>query len=215
MTQTLFQEIRRLVREEVQALRIAELGVVQELHPHASEGDDDNYGCTVRLRDSGLVLGRVPVATSRIGRASIPALGDLVLVQFIGGDVNAPVITGSLYNDEARPPLNDDGQVVWHLPLDAGEGDAVHLEVRSGDTREVRLSLGTSLKLELKDGDPVVRLDVNSGAAELVIDSDGAVSIKSTGSFKFEGAEITLKGQGVTLEAAGEMNIKGAVINLN
>src|SRR5438552_1540951 len=98
MTLTLFETIQHIIQEELRQIRTAELAVVQEQHPHASESDTDNYACSVRLRNSGIVLKQVPIATSRIGSVSIPSTGDLVLVQFIGGDINAPVITGSFYN---------------------------------------------------------------------------------------------------------------------
>ena len=52
-----------------------------------------------------------------------------MLVQFVAGDVNAPVIVGRLYNDEDRPPENEDGKAVLHLPLGAADDDAVHLEL--------------------------------------------------------------------------------------
>src|SRR5215510_10090717 len=124
-----FGDIRRIIREELLALRFAELAVVQDIHPHASATDDDNFACTVRLRDTGLVLARVPMACARKGFASIPDTGDLVLVQFIGGDINAPVIIGCLYNDEDRPPENDKGQVVLTLPVDAADGDGIHATI--------------------------------------------------------------------------------------
>ena len=85
----LLDTIRRIVRDEVARVRTAEIGIVQEQHPHASDSDLDNFACTVRLRDSGIVLRRVPVATQRIGLASIPAVGEMVLVQFIGGNLHA------------------------------------------------------------------------------------------------------------------------------
>ena len=119
MTPTLYDTIRRIVQEELGQVRTAELAVVQEQHA-------DEFAASVKLRDSEIVLRKVPVATQRIGAVSIPAVGDLVLVQFVGGSVNAPVITGRLYNDEDRPPANDDGQAVLHLPLAAGDDDAVH-----------------------------------------------------------------------------------------
>jgi ribose transport system ATP-binding protein len=34
------------------------------------------------------------------------------LVQFVGGDAHAPVITGQRYNDQDRPPPNEDGKAV-------------------------------------------------------------------------------------------------------
>ena len=102
---SLLDTIRHVVRDEVGRVRTAEIGIVQEQHPHASDSDTDNFACTVRLRDTGLVLRRVPIATHRIGIASIPAVGEMVLVQFVGGDVNAPIITGRLYNDAGHDRL--------------------------------------------------------------------------------------------------------------
>ena len=112
MTLTLYETIQRIVQAELRRIHTAELAIVQEQHPHAGDSDQDNYACTVQLRNSGIILKEVPVATARIGQASIPAVGNLVLVQFVGGNINAPVITGSLYNDEERPPVNDDGQII-------------------------------------------------------------------------------------------------------
>ncbi len=215
MTMDTLRDIRRIVRQEMLALHLAELGVVQEAHPHADKGDDNNHACTVRLRDTGLVLPRVPVAVGRKGLASIPDVGDLVLVQFIGGDVNAPVITGSLYNDEDRPPVNDTGQVSLTLPIDAEEGDGVHAVISSASERSATLTLGASLKIELKDDDPVVKIDVGDGSATLTIASDGTLTIKSGKAIALEGGEVSIKGSTITAEAQGEMTLKGSVINLN
>ena len=116
------------------------------------------------LRDSGIVLRNVPVATSRIGAVAIPAVGELVLVQFVGGDINAPVIVGRLYNDEDRPPENEDGQAVLHLPLGASDDSAVHIELKSGDARELSVKLGSALTFVLRDDDPVVEIDARRQA---------------------------------------------------
>lgn len=206
MSYSLLDTLRKIVREELAALRTAELAVVQETHPHADDGDSDNYACTVALRDSGIVLKRVPVTTPRAGVASIPDVGHLVLVQFLGGDVNAPVIVGSLYNDEDRPPANAEGQAVLHLPLGAADGDAVHFELASADARRVLLRVGAALTLTLQDDDPVVSLDVG-GKALVQIDSDGALTIESSG-------DMALKGVGVSIEAQGNLELKGAQVNV-
>lgn len=209
MTLTLFETIQRIVQEELRKIRTAELGIIQEQHPHASDSDKDNYACTVQLRDSGIVLKQVPVATSRIGSASIPAVGDLVLVQFINGDINAPIITGSLYNDEDRPPVNDDGQAILHLPLGAGDSDAVHIELHSGDRREIVVQLGSGISVNIRDDDPAVELDVDGGKAALKIDRDGAITLTSDGGINIESNEINIK-------ATGQLNLKGdAAVNIN
>ncbi len=209
-----YDDIRRIVREELKRLRLAELAVVEDIHPHASESDDDNYACTVALRDSGLVLARVPMATARIGAVSIPAVGDLVLVQYVGGDINAPIITGSLYNDEDRPPPNAAGQATLVLPPAAGEGEGVHLQVSSEGETSARLTIGSSLTVDLVDDDPVVSIDV-AGAATVTIASDGAVSIESQTGITLKGGDVAIKGINVDIEADAQVTVKGAVINLN
>jgi phage baseplate assembly protein gpV len=212
---TLFETIRRIVREELGQVRTAELAVVQEIHPHARGSDADNYACTVRLRDSGLVLRCVPVATSRIGAVSIPAVGELALVQFLGGDVNAPVLTGLFYNDQDRPPINHADQAVWHLPLDAAAADAVHVELHSGPRRQVVLTLGDGLSAVLRDDDPVVELNVAGGKATVSIDRDGAVTIASRSGITLQGGDVQVRGDAVTVEATGELKLKGTIVNIN
>jgi len=202
----LFQSIQHIVREELKKLRLGELAVVQEQHPHSDDGDTDNYSCTVVLRDSDIVLKQVPVAVSRKGEASIPDVGDLVMVQFLNGDVNAPVIVGSLYNDEDRPPANASGQKIVHMPLD---GSGVVLKVNTEESTSIELTLGNALKLTLVDDDPVVSIDIDGGKATLSIARDGGLSISS-------GNAVEIKGSAdITIEASGNLNLKGATVNLN
>ncbi|MEZ4868456.1 MAG: phage baseplate assembly protein V [Caldilineaceae bacterium] len=208
MTLTLFETIQRIVQEELRRVQMAQLAIVQEQHPHAGDGDEDNYACTVQLRNSGIVLKQVPVATAQIGHAAIPAVGTLVLVQFIGGDINAPVITGSFYNDEDRPPVNDDGQSILHLPLGAGESDAVHLELHSADKRELNIKLGSGVEINIRDDDPAVKITVDGGKGTVQIDRDGAITLESQGKVQIKGSEITI-------EAQSQLDLKGATVNLN
>ena len=208
MSLSLYDTIRKIVQEELKQLRSVELALIQEIHTHAGESDTDNYACTVVLRDSGIVLNKVAVATQKIGFASIPAIGELVMVQFIGGDINAPIITGRLYNDEERAPLNDQDQMIMELPLGAGDGEGVRMEVNSGDEKKIILEVGSGLKLTLLDDDPVVDIEIDGGAGQVTIGRDGALQINS-------GGDIDIEGSGINITAQGELNLKGSKINLN
>lgn len=207
MTTTLYETVRRIVADELASLWTAELGVVQETHPHADASDTDNHAVTVALRDSGIVLDRVPVASPRTGVVSIPEVGDVVLVQFIGGSPDAPVVVGALHSDAMRPPANAEGQVVWHLPADADNGSAAHLELTSGDEVAFVVRLGSGVTLTLRDGDPPVELDVG-GQAGVTVDSGGAVSLESNG-------DVLVKGNQVSIEAAAKLELKGAIVEIN
>lgn len=216
MNSGLLGTLQRIAHDESTAIRTTELGIVQEIHPHADEQDMDNYACTVALRDSRLVLSRVPVATFRIGAAAIPSVGELVLVQFIGGNINAPIITGSLYNDEDRPPPSDDGSVVLHLPPGAADGDGVRCEIKSKDCSELNIDVGSAVSLQIRDDDPVMTLTTDGGKAVITIDRDGTISIESNADLNIKSVNLKVNAQSdLTLESAGTVNIKGATINLN
>ncbi len=201
----LYDTLRALVRQELASQRSAELAVVQEIHP----SDPDNYACTVVLRDSDLVLKQVPVATARKGFTSIPDVGDLVLVQFLGGQLNAPVITGSLYNDEDRPPKNEAGQVVMQFPSEPDSEGDIRLELSSESAKSLVLKIGDALVLKLIDDDPVVSIDVGGGKAVLSIGRDGALKLQSGGALEIK------SDADVKIEAGGQLNLKGSTINLN
>lgn len=115
---TIVSVFQKIASREVERIYTTELGEVMAILPHASGSDKNNYQCSVRLKNrktadgSDFELRKVPVATGHIGMASIPNVGDLVLVQFISGDLNAPVITGRLYTDTERPPVSEGKQMV-------------------------------------------------------------------------------------------------------
>ncbi|MCP4334940.1 MAG: Rhs element Vgr protein [Gammaproteobacteria bacterium] len=205
---TLLETIRQVVRQEMQRSHGSTLGVVQEEHSSGGE-----YACTVKLHDSDIVLKKVPVATTRMGMASIPAVDELVLVQFLGGDINRPVIVGSLYNDEDQAPEHGSAQAICQIPLGGG---GVALKASGGDTPSLEIEIGSALLVTLQDDDPVVSIDVGSGSAALKIDSDGTVSITGGMGFTIEaGTDLVLKGSNVEIEGSGQVTIKGAVVNIN
>lgn len=208
MTHTLYETIQKIVQDELKRTKTAQLAIVEEQHPHVDESDSDNYACTIALRDSGIVLKNVPVATSKIGTASIPAVGDMVMVQFIGGNINAPVITGCLYNDETRPPLNDDSQIIMHHPQGAEDSDATRIEILSGPEKKLVIKLGDALELNLADDDPVVEIKIDGGKGNLTIARDGAVLVQSDG-------KIEIKGNEINIEAQAGLKLKGQTIDLN
>ncbi len=118
MTDSIVGIMKKVAEHEARKISTLELGVVTSVFPHASDSDKDNYQCSVKLKHrkqpdgSDFELRKVPVATSHIGLAHIPNVGDLVVLGFLHGDINAPIVLGRLYNDEDVPPRNDVGQMV-------------------------------------------------------------------------------------------------------
>ena len=201
----LYDTLQKLVRHELRARRFAELGQVQAVYPD----DPGNYDADVVLHATDLVLKHVPVLVPRKGFASLPEVGDLVLLQFMGGDVNRPVIVGTLYNGDDRPPENAEGH--WVLQLPSGpdaKDDGLRIELRQTDPVGFTLALKRDrFELLVQDDDPVARLTV--AGTKLTIDGNGNVKLEGAG-------DVQVKASGdLKLEAGGSAEIKaGATLKL-
>lgn len=224
--------IQAIVRAELDKIRMTDVGIVTKLYPHESGSDKNNYECDVKLRDSGMELPRVQVATQRIGMAAIPNVDDMVLVQFIGGDPYGAVITGRLYNDQDRPPEAKAKEFVYVSRDDAESGvRRVWMEFPNGNTLlldddKVVLEVGKT-KLSIKNSGDVeltseAKVVVTSkGNAEISSDGDislesgGNLTIKAQGDLKLEGMTFSAKGQSsAQLEGQASTTVKGPTISI-
>jgi hypothetical protein len=202
---SMVETIQQIVRTELRTLRIAELGVVEAVGPHSDSGDDDNYGCDVRLKNTGLLLKRVPIATSHIGSVAIPNVGDLVLLSFARGD--QPILLGRLYTDDDRPPLNNSNELIMHLPLHAEDNSAIKTAIRNIEgndpPREILIEMPPKITVRVTDG--TVR--ATAGNSEMTLDQpdDGGGTVTVFAG----GTKITMNEDGdVTVEAVGDLTLR-------
>lgn len=142
--------LRALVRQELAAQRQNDLGVVTSAFPHA-DGDANHYECNVKLREGELELRKVPIATPHVGMVSAPRVGDLVLIAYVGGDPNRPIVVGRLYSDQAAPPVHEKDELRIEAPFQAETSIAIDKDqavvitagetvvtIRKGDAVEVK-----------------------------------------------------------------------------
>ena len=206
------QAIRHIARYEVEQRQAVALGVVRSVF--GSNGDQD-YACTLELRDTGLVLPKVPIATSVIGAASLPRENDLVVVVFAGGDLHAPVVVGRLYSEDVSPPQNAPGELVLNLPGDQTSPDKsliLRIQTPGDGTRSLKLTLDGTVKIELTVDDNRVRIQAQDATFELSQSSasDGLAELKVGGS------KLTIEQSGnVTIEALGTLTLKGAKVEIS
>lgn len=209
--------LRAIVRAELARLRPPELGVVTSLYAREDDGNDGNHQVDVKLVASGVELKRVPVLVSRPGWSSLPNEGDLLLVAFVAGDLNAPVALGSLYSDQTHPPVAGPHEVVYVAPdADDAAVRRLHVELANGntltikdDTLEVVLG-GTTITVH-KDGDVEV-----VSAGKVTISADGDLALEASGSVSIAAQrDLSLKATtSATLEASATLTVKGPQISL-
>lgn len=238
---SIVEAMKEIAKSELGKFHMPELGVVTSIFPHSSEGDKDNYECNVRLKNSDIELRNVPVSTQCIGLVEIPRIGDLVLLAFINGDINAPVIIGRLYNDEDRPPLNEAEEVVY-IPSYAENPKVrrVYMEFPGGmifriTDEEVDVNAGDTKVVIQRNGDVIIESKAN-----ISVQADGDATLKSKGNMTFSGSSIKIESENdlslksgtdmklqsgtsaeitssaeMKVEAAAQMKIKGATVNIN
>jgi len=238
---SIVETMKGIAEKELKKFHLPELGVVTSIFPHSSASDKDNYECNVRLKNADVELRKVPIATQCIGLVGIPRVGDLVLLAFINGDINAPIVIGRLYNDEDRPPLNEAEEVVYVPPY-----------ARNPDVRRIYLEFPGGMIFRITDD----QVDVNAGETKIVIQrngdviieskaninikADGDATLKSTGNMTFSGSSVKIESEKdlnlksgtdmkmqsgasaeikssaeMNVEAAAQMKIKGATVNIN
>ena len=213
MTSALYDSIARIARHEAHARAIAGVGRVTEIF----EGSQQDHAVTVEMRDTGLVLPNVPVAVGVMGFAAIPAVDDLVVVAFMEGDFNAPVVVGRLYHPDQPPPMHADGQIVLHVP----SGDPqITLDVE-GKTPSIKLAMG-DVQIDVLDdsltltvGDATIkalssggRIEIKVGDASLVMKKNGDVALEA-------GGELKLKATQIDISASAKVKLSGAQVEIN
>lgn len=202
--------IQAIIRDQLACFKTAELGVVTRVHSHSSGGDKNNYQCDVRLRDSGLELKRLSVATQRIGAVAIPNEDDLVLVQYLNGDMHTAVVTGRVYNDKDRPPVAKPHEFVYVSPDDAESGvRRIYLELPNGNTLtldddKLVVEMGKTRLTMKHDGEVVV----NSGDQNITLtDQGGSNKVE----IKAQSGQLTVQAQTkVVVEAPQIEFVQGA-----
>jgi phage baseplate assembly protein gpV len=218
MSSALYDSITRIARHETAARSIAAVGRVVDVFPNQGLPD---HAVSVELRDTGLVLPQVPVAVGVMGFAAIPAVDELVVVVFAGGDLNAPLVVGRLYNSEQDPPEHAEGEIVLALPSGVAQpklslkvtGDAPHAEIKlPGD---VLVDLAEDV-IQLKAGSTQVtvegsgggRVEVKAGSSTITVKADGDISLSTSTKLKLEASEIEIKG-------SAKVKISGGLVEIN
>jgi len=178
--------LRALVRDELSRLRGPELGTVSHVYPKTDDDGPDNHQVNVKLLASGVELQRIPVIVPRIGLSALPREGDLMVLVFVGGALNAPVALGCLYSADAHPPKAAEDEVVYQPPDAAQSGvRRLHIEIPSGTT------------ITLDDD----KLEIVAGDTKFTLERDGDVAIAAKGSIK-----LSADGD-IEIDAAGDLTL--------
>ena len=213
----LINVLRAIITDELSRRSYPQLGTVTSLFAHESGSSDGNHQVNVKLRDSGVELQRVPVAVGRLGLSLLPKLDELVLVVFVNGDFNAPVVVGSLYDASVQPPEAKAEELVY-MPTDPDDASIrrVHFEIANGslftwDDDKLTVQLGATEVVMQRDGDVSVKC-----AGKLEVKTDGDITFEASGNIELKAqANMTLKaGASMSVEGQAAAKLKAPAVTL-
>jgi uncharacterized protein involved in type VI secretion and phage assembly len=142
----------------------------------------------------------MPGAGNERGLVVLPEVGDEVLVAFDHGDPRRPYVVGGLYNGKDKLPVN---------PLDGGKVVKRVLVSRNGHRLELD---DKDDRITIESGDGQHKIVINQKDSKIVVDTAGAVEVKSTGKLEVNSSDslklessgaFELKANGVTIDAGG------------
>jgi phage protein D/phage baseplate assembly protein gpV len=160
-----------------------------------------------------------PGGGAKAGFLAIPDVGDEVLVVFEHGDFNRPFVLGGLWNGKDAIPPKTDSAGTGEKPLIRTWCSRKGHRITVYDTQDNKVEIVTvnGHQLTLDDANKKISL-TSSGGAKVVIDDGGQkVTVESSGEVEMK-ANTNLKiqaGMNVDIQASGQVNIKGAMVNLN
>ena len=217
---SLIETIQGIVQHQTDQMMTCEIGTVSSVFAHTGDDDKNNYECNVEIPGLGGELRKVPIATQHIGTASLPNVGDLVLVAFVRGNVNQPIVIGRLYNDEDRPPLFDVDEIIHRLPLHAEDDEAIRIELRKTDDdppREILINMSPKIEVQIVDTKVLTQVGDTKMTIQQEGDSDGLITIES-GKSKItvnQDGDILVESEDkINLKAKGDMSLEAPNINL-
>jgi uncharacterized protein involved in type VI secretion and phage assembly len=159
-----------------------------------------------------------PFAGDGYGLWCMPQVGDVVIVAFENGDINWPVVVGSVWDLNNRPPVD--------LPLDAMNKRV--LKTPAGhelvfDDLEMKITLthlaGHTVTMSA-DG---VSIDLAQGLGSLTLKLPGTAALTGTVSAELSAKKTSVKGD-VTLDLSGATaslkadatcQVKGGLVTIN
>lgn len=184
---------------------------------------DENSSCWVRVAQAW--------AGKSWGAIFTPRIGQEVVVSFLDGDPDRPLVTGAVYNGQNVPPYPLPGQQTKStIKTNSSKGGGGSNEIRFEDKKESEeLYLHAQKDLvEVVEHDHTSTVKHNETVTvegdytlkitgKLTIEAQGAVSIRSAVTFATEaGTAMTNKaGTELNAEAGGIHVVKGSLVKIN
>lgn len=141
----------------------------------------------------------------------LPEVGDEVLVAFLNGDVDSPVILGSLWNQNNLPPeSNSDGKNNIRV-IKSRSGHEIRFDDNDdggSQKLEIKSSKGHSIIFDDTAGSEKITLQDSAGGSVELDAVANKITIKSN-------TEIAMEAPMITIKADSILTLEGGLVKIN
>lgn len=192
-----------------------------------TETSGDKTSCYVRVAQM--------LAGSGYGAQFIPRAGQEVLVSFIDGDPDQPIITGSVYNSKNAPPYKENNTTKSGIKTkltgeanelyfdDKKDNELIYLHAAKDITQEVENNQTETVKGELaqtvtkqisvKTEDNytlAVTKDLKETAKTITLEADSSIDLKvGSSKISISSSSISIEASNIDIKASSALNLQG------
>lgn len=233
----MFTDVNELSQNLMNGLTLAEV---------TNTEDPDNLGrvkVKMLLRDStenetnwARVI--VPFAGSTMGMYMIPNVGDVVVIAFLGGHIDKPLVLGGVWSKTSKPPVDNEkgknnSKIIktrsGHTITLCDEEGKEKIEVKSSkgaivtmddkaETVEIKDSGGTNcIKMDSKGGSVSItadkKLELKAGSTTVTLDGTGNKLEMKSNTVEMKGMQVNVKGDTtLKLESGATLEVKAGAV---
>jgi uncharacterized protein involved in type VI secretion and phage assembly len=159
-----------------------------------------------------------PFAGDGYGLWCMPQVGDIVLIAFENGDIDWPIVVGSVWDASNKPPVD--------LPSDATDKRVLktpngHELVLDDMTQEITLTHLAGHKLTMTSDE--VSIELAQGVGKLTLSLPGTAELTGEVSVDVKSKQATVKGDATlelsgattTLKADSTCKVSGGLVTIN
>jgi uncharacterized protein involved in type VI secretion and phage assembly len=178
------------------------LGRVKVKYPWLGDDDESYWARLV-----------VPMAGNDRGTWFLPEVDDEVLIAFDQGSLDYPYVLGALWNGKDKPPESNSDGKNNHRTIKSRSGHIIRMDDTDG-----------SEKLEIIDKSGNNKIVVDSSQNSITIESGGDIKLTAKGKVTLSGNGVEIQSQAdgsfkasgtLDVNANGQLNLKGSMVNIN
>ncbi len=143
------------------------------------------------------------------GAHFIPEVGDEVLVSFLNGDIENPIIMGALWNDERISPYDnlDKKNNIRSIMSRSGH-EIVFDDSESGGKIEIKSQSGHHIILDDSAGGEKITMEDKSGNSIEMDAVANKITLKSS-------MQLSIESNIIEIKADSMLTLKGAIVKIN